>query len=67
MNTVKECGFDTVEGLYIENLARDDELNNYSDGTFSHNMEWITSEAIKVINDDSEDVRYFGLPCPVFA
>ena len=57
----------TVEGLYIENLARDDELNNYSDGTFSHNMEWITSEAIKVINEDSEDVRHFGLACPVFA
>jgi len=52
VNTVKKCGFDTVEGLYIENLATSDEFNSYSDGTFSHNMEWITHEAIKVIKEN---------------
>lgn len=63
MNTVKQCGFDIVEGLYIENLVWDgDEFNNYSDGTFSHNMEWITEEAIKVINEDSEEVRQCTCP-----
>jgi len=56
VDTVKECGFDTVEGLYVENLAAEDDFNNFSDGTFSHNMEWITSEAIKVIEEDSEEV-----------
>ena len=61
VNTVKECGFNTVEGLYIENLAASDELNNYSDGSFSHNMEWITHEAIKVINENSEKVREYVL------
>lgn len=57
METVKQCGFSTVAGLYIENLAaNENSFNNYSDGTFSHNMEWITHEAIKVINEDSNDV-----------
>lgn len=66
VNTVKECGFNTVEGLYIENLAASDELNNYSDGSFSHNMEWITHEAIKVINENSEKpfFMYFNPTVP---
>ena len=51
VETVKQCGFDNVAGLYIENLAANaNSFNSYSDGTFSHNMEWITHEAIKVIN-----------------
>ena len=58
VDIVKECGFDIVEGLYIENLAASEgDFNNFSDGTFSHNMEWITSEAIKIIEEDSEEVR----------
>ena len=58
VDTVKECGFDIVEGLYVENLASsEDDFNNFSDGTFSHNMEWTTSEIIKVIKEDSEEVR----------
>ena len=56
VDIVKECGFDIVEGLYVENLASEDDFNNFSDGTFSHNMEWITSEAIKIIEEDSEEV-----------
>ena len=47
---MKECGFDFVEGLFMENLVSEGEFNNYSDGTFSHNMEWITYEAIDFIN-----------------
>jgi hypothetical protein len=39
-------------GLYIENLEdSEDESNLYSDGSFSHNMEWITYEAISFINE----------------
>ena len=61
---VKACGFDTVAGLYIENLARsEDEFDNYSDGTFSHNMEWITYEAVNFINDESNQVRIFLFLC----
>lgn len=55
LNTVKGCGFGAVAGLYVENLSESaDQFNSYSDGTFSHNMEWITQEALKVINEDSE-------------
>mmetsp|Transcript_13078 Transcript_13078/g.36191 ORF Transcript_13078/g.36191 Transcript_13078/m.36191 type:complete len:850 (+) Transcript_13078:53-2602(+) len=67
VDTVKQCGFTSVGGLYIENLASsDDGFNNYSDGTFSHNMEWITDEAIKVINEDSYEpfFMYFNPTVP---
>ena len=57
--TIQGCGFDTVEGLYIENLASEGGFNNYSDGTFSHNMEWITVEAINFINDAASSVSTF--------
>lgn len=50
---VQGCGFDFVEALYIENLATEGGFNNFSDGTFSHNMEWLTIEAINFINEDS--------------
>ena len=56
---MKQCGFSTVEGLYIENLASEGAeggFNNYSDGTFSHNMEWITYEAVQFINSQDEKV-----------
>ena len=59
VETVKQCGFSTVEGLYIENLASEGAeggFNNYSDGTFSHNMEWITYEAVQFINSQDEKV-----------
>jgi len=47
---VKECGFDHVSGLYAENLDHE-----FSDGSFSHNMEWITHEAIQEMKRDSEE------------
>mmetsp|Transcript_20506 Transcript_20506/g.43459 ORF Transcript_20506/g.43459 Transcript_20506/m.43459 type:complete len:666 (-) Transcript_20506:1559-3556(-) len=62
VETVKKCGFNTVEALYIENMANgeDKEFDNFSDGTFSHNMEWIVYEAIKVINATSKtDAPFF--------
>jgi len=65
VDIVKACGFDTVEGLYVENLASENDFNNFSDGTFSHNMEWITSEAIKIIKEDSEEVRCSCSSCLV--
>jgi len=56
--TVKECGFDEVKGLYVENLANAP-FNSFSDGTFSHNMEWLTYEAIKLINETSQNDENF--------
>ncbi|KAL7540868.1 hypothetical protein ACHAXR_010440 [Thalassiosira sp. AJA248-18] len=66
VNTVKACGFDSVQGLYIENLASGDRLNNYSDGSFSHNMEWLTHSAIKVIEETSNEpfFMYFNPTVP---
>ena len=50
---VKSCGFDYVEALYIENLASDPSgFGNYHDGSFSHNMEWVTAEAINFMNEN---------------
>lgn len=64
VETVKSCGFDHVKGLYIENLA-EEYLNDYSDGTFSHNMEWITYEAIKFIKNSEEPFfLYFNPTVP---
>jgi hypothetical protein len=54
--TVKGCGFTTVDGLYVENLKAEGSFNNFSDGTFSHNMEWLTWQAIQVINENSRAV-----------
>lgn len=57
METVKACGFSKVGGLYIENLAASvGEFNNYSNGSFSHNMEWITYEAVEFINAEAQAV-----------
>ena len=54
---MKGCGFSTVEGLYVENMASDPaDFDNYSDGTFSHNMEWMTYEAVQFIKADDEEV-----------
>eukprot|EP00536_Pseudo-nitzschia_multiseries_P014063 jgi/Psemu1/291231/fgenesh1_pg.652_\ len=53
---VKRCGFTDVSAVYVENMANgeDKEFNSFSDGTFSHNMEWVTHEAIKFINETSQ-------------
>ncbi|KAL7546983.1 hypothetical protein ACHAWF_010305 [Thalassiosira exigua] len=50
VETVNSCGFDYVGGLYAENLR-----HSYNDGSFSHNMEWLTTEALKVIKEESEE------------
>jgi len=51
VDAVKSCGFDTVGGLYIENLRG---YGYFDDGTFSHNMEWVTWEAISFLNETSK-------------
>jgi len=51
---IKKCGFDFVDGLYYENLNAMDYPEGFvTDGSFSHNMEWITYEAINFIEDDN--------------
>lgn len=50
VNEVKKCGFDFVDGLYIENIG--EKSGEYSDGSFSHNMEFVTHEAIRFINEE---------------
>jgi len=41
-------------------------MGTYNDGSFSHNMEWVTSEAVKVIQEKSEDpfFMYFNPTVP---
>lgn len=60
VETVKSCGFDHVGGLYIENMwyFDNDSYDDDIDGNFSHNMEWITHEAIEFI-DSSDDEPFF--------
>jgi len=66
VQTVQGCGFTHVAGLYIENLTREEAFfNNYRDGTFSHNMEWITYEAIEFIKSSEEPFfLYFNPTVP---
>jgi arylsulfatase A-like enzyme len=59
--TVQGCGFDYVEALYVENLASEGGFNSYSDGSFSHNMEWVTAEAITFINESSSTVSTISM------
>jgi len=62
VNKVKACGFTHVSGLYVENLARGKRaFNNYSDGSFSHNMEWITYEATEFIDESANNKIPFFL------
>jgi len=59
---IEGCGFDYVDGLYVENLATEPDLyNNFHDGSYSHNMEWVTQTAIEFINnkDDTWDDKPF--------
>ena len=53
VSIVEACGFDTVGGLYFENLDTVSGL----EPDYSHNMEWMVSEAISFIN---ESVSFFG-------
>jgi len=66
VNIVKGCGFDFVDALYIENMAaNENDFDNFSDGTFSHNMEFVTHEAVKFINEgDSPFFLYVNPTVP---
>jgi len=59
VETVKSCGFDTVGGLYVENMGG--RADYFADGSFAHNMEWVTWEAIKFLNETSQtqDTPFF--------
>jgi len=62
VGAVKQCGFDFVDALYVENMqANPDQFDSYSDGSFSHNMEFVTHEAIRFINDDNDADKPFFL------
>jgi len=39
---IERCGFDYVDGIYMENLF-------FFNGTISHNMEWVTAKAIEFL------------------
>lgn len=69
VDEVTKCGFNHVGALYVENMeANEEDFNNFSDGTFSHNMEWLTYEAIKFINttidNDKNFFMYFNPTVP---
>jgi len=51
--SIRDCGFNFSEGIYVENFG------SFSDGSFSHNMEWVTKHAIDFINDDSSTDPFF--------
>ncbi|KNC82333.1 hypothetical protein SARC_05372 [Sphaeroforma arctica JP610] len=52
---VRECGFDFADALYMENLG------SYSDGSFSHNMEWVTYKGIEFIEESIAEEKPFFL------
>ena len=62
-NIVKGCEFSTVGTLYIENLEdHSSKFGNYADGSFSHNMEWMTYESVKFIHSkDNPDEAVSGI------
>jgi len=62
---VENCGFDSVGGLYVENLS-DEIFGNFNNGNFSHNMEWMTSEAIQFIEENTTEpfFMYFNPTVP---
>jgi arylsulfatase A-like enzyme len=51
--SIRDCGFNFTEGIYVENFG------SFSDGSFSHNMEWVTKQAVDFINDDSSTDPFF--------
>jgi len=57
---IQRCGFDTVKALYVENMP--------NDLSYSHNMEWMTYEAIRFINEttaaDENFFMYFNPTVP---
>jgi arylsulfatase A-like enzyme len=60
VETVQSCGFDTVGGLYVENLVGFfTEHGNNEEKAFGHNMEFMTYEAINFINETVSDGENF--------
>jgi len=57
VDIVKGCGFTTVGGLYVDNLWYYDGIRGKpnNEGAFSHNMEWVTHEAIKFIEETTSE------------
>lgn len=69
--TVKSCGFDFAEALYAENLDNDHTQGvdlDVDDQQFTHNMEWVTHEAVNFIhtsaNADEPFLLYFNPTVP---
>lgn len=54
---IQGCGFDYVDGLYMENLN----YYNESDKRFSHNNEWVTSKAVEFLRHERADDEPFFL------
>ena len=57
---IRNCGFDYAESVYIENQGGD-----WHDGTFNHNMEYMTAMAIDFINNSTDPFfLYFNPTAP---
>ena len=58
---IRSCGFDYVEAIYAENLN-----NFWSDGTFSHNMEFLADKAEAFLRRKSDEpfFLYFNPTAP---
>ena len=52
---IKSCGFHFADGIYEGNLPRDE------DSFYSHNHEWVTSNAIEFITSTENDDKPFFL------
>jgi len=46
------CGYDFVDAIYMENLEKPNDDGIITDSVFSHNMKFVTYEAINFINND---------------
>mmetsp|Transcript_9691 Transcript_9691/g.21739 ORF Transcript_9691/g.21739 Transcript_9691/m.21739 type:complete len:655 (-) Transcript_9691:177-2141(-) len=55
---IRQCGFDVAEAIYPENLNRP---WAWTSGAVSHNMEHMTAEAIKFIDESVESDKEFFL------
>ena len=53
---INDCHFDSAEAIYIENLD-----SFFNDGTFSHNMEYVTQKAIDFIENAGSDPFFLYL------
>ena len=58
---IRACGFEFAESIYAQNLN-----GNWHDGTFSHNMEYMTAKGIEFITEDPSEpfFLYFNPTAP---